>query len=112
MANNDRFVVRHEEGWAVKKTRAGRSSSVHPTQKEAEQRAKEIAPLRAISTPHPTLSISSVEWASGSMLNRHPRSRPRSHQRQSKSSRHEMALSSMGTPCLAQAVRIFSMSTS
>lgn len=42
MAKNDRFVVRHEDGWAVKKMRAGRSSSVHPTQKEAERRAKEI----------------------------------------------------------------------
>ena len=42
MAKNDRFVVKHEECWAVKKTRAGRSSSVHPTQREAEKRAKEI----------------------------------------------------------------------
>lgn len=43
MATNDRFVVKHDEGWAVKKTRAGRSSSVHPTQKEAEKRAKELS---------------------------------------------------------------------
>ena len=42
MARNDRFVVKHHEGWAVKKTKAGRSSSVHATQKEAEHRAKEI----------------------------------------------------------------------
>lgn len=42
MAKNDRFVVKHNEGWAVKKTKAGRSSSVHTTQKEAEKRAKEI----------------------------------------------------------------------
>ncbi len=42
MAKNDRFVVKHEEGWAVKKTKAGRASSVHETQREAEKRAKEI----------------------------------------------------------------------
>jgi hypothetical protein len=42
MGHNDRFVVKHEEGWAVKKSRAGRASSVHDTQKEAEKRAKEI----------------------------------------------------------------------
>ncbi len=33
MAKNDRFVVRHENGWAVKKTKAGRASSVHETQR-------------------------------------------------------------------------------
>ena len=37
MAKNDRFVVRHEEGWAVKKTKAGRASSLHATQREAEK---------------------------------------------------------------------------
>jgi uncharacterized protein DUF2188 len=42
MARNDRFVVKHNEGWAVKKTKAGRSSSVHPTQRETEKRTKEI----------------------------------------------------------------------
>lgn len=42
MAKNDRFVVKHEEGWAVKKTKAGRASSVHGTQREAEKRAKKI----------------------------------------------------------------------
>ena len=38
MAKNDRFVVKHVhgEGWAVKKTNAGRASSVHETQREAE----------------------------------------------------------------------------
>jgi len=41
MAKNDRFVVKHEEGWPVK-TKAGRASSVHETQREAETRAKEI----------------------------------------------------------------------
>lgn len=44
MAQNDRFVVKHVQGvgWAVKKTNAGRASSVHETQREAEKRAKEI----------------------------------------------------------------------
>lgn len=42
MAKNDRFVVKHAEGWAVKKTNAGRASSVHETQREAEKRAKQI----------------------------------------------------------------------
>jgi hypothetical protein len=42
MAKNDRFVVKHEEGWAVKKAKAVRASSVHETQREAEKRAKEI----------------------------------------------------------------------
>ena len=42
LARNDRFVVKHDDGWAVKKTKAGRSSSVHPTEKEAEKRAKQI----------------------------------------------------------------------
>jgi hypothetical protein len=42
MGKNDRFVVKHEDGWAVKKAGAERSSSVHDTQKAAETRAKEI----------------------------------------------------------------------
>lgn len=42
MGKNDRFVVKHEDGWAVKKAHAERASSVHDTQKEAEKRAKEI----------------------------------------------------------------------
>lgn len=42
MAKNDRFVVRHPKGWAVRKPHADRASSVHPTQREAEGRAKEI----------------------------------------------------------------------
>lgn len=42
MGKKDRFVVKHEEGWAVKKTKAGRASSVHETQREAENKAKEI----------------------------------------------------------------------
>jgi uncharacterized protein YdaT len=53
MAKNNRSVVKHQEGWAVKKTQAGRSSSVHPTQKEAEQQAKEIVDnLRRRRSPH------------------------------------------------------------
>ena len=53
MAKNDRFVVRHDEGWAVKKTRAGRSSSVHATQKEAEKRAKELSIIWEERSPYP-----------------------------------------------------------
>lgn len=37
---NDRFVVRHADGWAVKKAGAGKASSVHPTQGAAERAAK------------------------------------------------------------------------
>ena len=42
MAKNDRYVVKHEEGWAVKKAGAEKASSIHNTQKAAETRAKEI----------------------------------------------------------------------
>lgn len=42
MSENDRFVVKHEDGWAVKKAHADRASAVTGTQREAEQRAKEI----------------------------------------------------------------------
>ena len=42
MDKNDRFVVKHEEGWAVKKAKAGRASSVHETRREGEKRATEI----------------------------------------------------------------------
>jgi hypothetical protein len=38
---NDRFVVRHGDGWAVKKGGAERASSVHRTQGDAERAAKE-----------------------------------------------------------------------
>ncbi|MEZ4447295.1 MAG: DUF2188 domain-containing protein [Polyangiaceae bacterium] len=37
-----RFVVRHPDGWAVKAPNADRASSVHSTQADAEQRAKEV----------------------------------------------------------------------
>lgn len=40
MAKNDRFVVRHTDGWAVKKEGAERASSVHERQFDAEQAAK------------------------------------------------------------------------
>lgn len=42
MAKNDRYVVKHPDGWAVKKPAADRASTVQPTQRAAEQRAKEI----------------------------------------------------------------------
>lgn len=40
MGKNDRYVVKHEDGWAVKKPSAERASSIHRTQHEAEQSAK------------------------------------------------------------------------
>ncbi len=42
MGKNDRYVVRDDDGWAVKKSGAERVSSHHSTQGAAEQRAKEI----------------------------------------------------------------------
>jgi hypothetical protein len=44
MANNDedRYVVPHEDGWAVKKENAQRASGVFRTQKEAIDRAREM----------------------------------------------------------------------
>jgi hypothetical protein len=42
MGENDRFVVKRQEGWAVEKLDAGRASAVSRTQGEAEKRAKEI----------------------------------------------------------------------
>lgn len=39
---NDRYVVKHPEGWAVKKAGAQAASSLHPTQAEAEEAAKQI----------------------------------------------------------------------
>ena len=42
MNDNDRFVVNHDDGWAVKKAGADRASSVHRTQEEAERAAKNI----------------------------------------------------------------------
>jgi hypothetical protein len=40
MKENNRFVVNHKDGWAVKKAGADRASSVHRTQQEAEREAK------------------------------------------------------------------------
>ena len=42
MGKNNRFVVKHPDGWAVRAPRAERASSVHPTQQKAEKRAKGI----------------------------------------------------------------------
>jgi hypothetical protein len=42
MSSNDRYIVNHPDGWAVKKAHAERASDVCPTQREAELRAKEI----------------------------------------------------------------------
>lgn len=42
MAKNDRYVVKHPDGWAVKAPGADRASGVFPTQSEAKERAKEI----------------------------------------------------------------------
>ncbi|AFZ28611.1 hypothetical protein Cylst_6393 (plasmid) [Cylindrospermum stagnale PCC 7417] len=39
---NDRYVVNHPEGWAVKKAHAKRASGVFDTKAEAEAYAKEI----------------------------------------------------------------------
>lgn len=42
MSINDRYVTKHPDGWAVKKSGSNRASSVHTTQREAEGRAKKI----------------------------------------------------------------------
>ena len=41
--HNDVYVVQHGDGWAVKKPNAERASAVLPTQREAIERAKELA---------------------------------------------------------------------
>jgi hypothetical protein len=41
MSKNDRFVVRHAEGWAVKKAGADHASSIHGRQADAERAAKQ-----------------------------------------------------------------------
>ena len=41
MSSNDRYVTKHPEGWAVKQGGVAAPESVHRTQKEAEQTAKE-----------------------------------------------------------------------
>jgi len=42
MSENDRFVVKRDDKWAVVKGYADRASAVVRTQREAEARAKEI----------------------------------------------------------------------
>ena len=42
MSTNDRYVVNHPDGWAVKAGGADRASSVHGTQRGAEMAAKRI----------------------------------------------------------------------
>ena len=39
----NQHVVPHDDGWAVKPERGQRASSVHDTQREAIERAREIA---------------------------------------------------------------------
>ncbi len=39
---NDRYVVKHPDGWAVKKPGADRASGVYDTQREAERVAKDM----------------------------------------------------------------------
>lgn len=41
MSDNDRYVVRHPKGWAVKAGGADRASSIHSTQRQAEIAAKQ-----------------------------------------------------------------------
>lgn len=40
MSKNDRYVVKHPEGWAVKKPNADRASGVYGTQAEAIDKAR------------------------------------------------------------------------
>lgn len=42
MSKNDRYVVKHPDGWAVTGPGSKRPSSIERTQREAEARAKEI----------------------------------------------------------------------
>jgi hypothetical protein len=41
--HNDVYVVQHDEGWAVKKPNSERASAVLPTQRDAIDRAKDLA---------------------------------------------------------------------
>lgn len=41
--HNDVYVVRHKDGWAVKKPNAERSSAVLDTQEDAIERAQKLA---------------------------------------------------------------------
>lgn len=40
--SNDRYVVRHPDGWGVKGPNAERASSVHDTQADAQRQAKKV----------------------------------------------------------------------
>lgn len=42
MAKNDRYVTKRPNGWAVIGPGAERASEILPTQREAEERAKEV----------------------------------------------------------------------
>ena len=42
MSKNDRYVVKHPDGWAVKAPHATRASDVLNRQSDAEHRAKQI----------------------------------------------------------------------
>ena len=42
MPKNDRYVTRHPKGWAVQSPGGNRASSVHDTQREAIESAKDI----------------------------------------------------------------------
>jgi hypothetical protein len=42
MGKNDRYVVNHPDGWAVKAPGADRASGVYDRQSDAEKAAKEI----------------------------------------------------------------------
>ena len=42
MSKNDRYVVKHPDGWAVRKPGSDRASDVFDTQRDAIDRAREI----------------------------------------------------------------------
>lgn len=42
MSKNDRYVVKHPKGWAVKGAGAERASSVHERQADAERAARQV----------------------------------------------------------------------
>lgn len=42
MPKNDRYVTKHPKGWAVQSPGGSRASSVHDTQREAIESAKDI----------------------------------------------------------------------
>lgn len=44
--NNDRYVVNHSDGWAIRGANRDRASGVFDTQREAIERAKEIVSNR------------------------------------------------------------------